>query len=99
MLVIHFGTSKSQNDALGDSLEPRFALRPWRYADIIASSMPAPHHPRKWLDGVSDALCILPPRLRDYRPFASPAIRSRLRLPGTTRLRFALHGAQRVRLR
>ena len=29
-------------------------------------------------------------------PFATPTLRPRLRLPGTTRLRFALHGAQRV---
>ena len=34
-------------------------------------------------------------RLRVSRPFATPATRPRLRLPGTTRLRFALHGAQR----
>ena len=39
---------------------------------------------REWLDGVSDALCISPPRLRDSRPFATAAIRSRRRLPGTT---------------
>jgi len=31
-------------------------------------------------------------------PSATPAIRTRLRLPGTTRPRFALHGAQRVKL-
>ena len=49
----------------------------------------------KWLDGVWDALCVLPPRLRDSRPFATAATRSRPRLPGTTRLRFALLGAQR----
>ncbi|NCC28317.1 MAG: mechanosensitive ion channel, partial [Gammaproteobacteria bacterium] len=34
--------------------------------------------------------------LRDSRPFATAATRSRPRLPGTTRLRFALHGAQRM---
>jgi hypothetical protein len=39
---------------------------------------------REWLDGVSDALCISPPQLRDSRPFATAAIRSRRRLPGTT---------------
>jgi len=38
---------------------------------------------REWLDGVSDALCMLPPQLRDYRPFATTATRSRLPLPGT----------------
>jgi hypothetical protein len=54
--------------ALGDSFGPGFALRPWRYADIIASSMPASHHSHKWLDGVSDALCISPPQLQDLRP-------------------------------
>ncbi len=54
--------------ALGDNLWPRFALRPWRYADIIASSMPASHHSRKWLDGVSDALAYGLHRLRDLRP-------------------------------
>ena len=42
---------------------------------------------REWLDGVSDALCMLPPQLRDYRPFATTATRSRLHLPGTTGLR------------
>jgi hypothetical protein len=49
----------------------------------------------KSLHGVWDALCMLPPRLRDSRPFATAATRSRPRLPGTTRPRFALHGAQR----
>ena len=42
---------------------------------------------REWLDGVSHALCMLPPQLRDYRPFATTAARSRLHLPGTTGLR------------
>jgi len=53
---------------------------------------------REWLDGVSDALCISPPRLRDYRPYATAAIRTRLRLPGTTGLRVALPGRQRMSL-
>ena len=30
--------------------------------------MPASHHSHKWLDGVSDALCISPPQLQDLRP-------------------------------
>jgi hypothetical protein len=35
VLVIHFGTPCPKMTALGDSLfVPRFALRPWRYADI-----------------------------------------------------------------
>ncbi len=63
----------------------------------IASSALATQHSLKWLDGVSDALayalrwlqnCVLPP----LRPYARA-----LRLPETTRLRFALHGAQRLK--
>jgi len=42
--------------ALGDSLWPGLALRAWRYALIVGSSMSAPHPSREWLDGVSDPL-------------------------------------------
>ena len=45
-----------------------------------------------WLDGVSDALAYA---LRRSLSLTPAAIRPRLRLPGTTRPRFALHGAQR----
>ena len=56
MLVIHFRTSMSENDCAR-----RQPLAPVRPASValrrhLASSMPAPHHSRKWLDGVSDAL-------------------------------------------
>jgi hypothetical protein len=93
----------------GGILLPR-GLGPWRRPFVpgfALRSQPCPT-PRwsaghdsalKWLDGVWDALCILPPRLRDSRPFATAATRSRPRLPGTTRLRFALHGAQRLILK
>ena len=91
----------------GSILLPR-GLGPWRQPSspgFALRSLPYPT-PRwsaghdsalKWLDGVWDALCMLPPRLRDSRPFATAATRSRPRLPGTTRLRFALLGAQRSR--
>ncbi|WP_296812162.1 hypothetical protein, partial [Thiocapsa sp.] len=90
----------------GGILLPR-GLGPWRRPFVPgfalrAQSCPTPRWfaghdcALKWLDGVWDALCMLPPRLRDSRPFATAATRSRPRLPGTTRLRFALHGAQRM---
>jgi hypothetical protein len=81
----------------GGILLPR-GLGPWRRPFVpgfALRSQPCPT-PRwfaghdsalKWLDGVWDALCMLPPRLRDSRPFATAATRSRPRLPGTTRLR------------
>ncbi len=62
----------------------------------VARSALATQHSRKWLDGVSDALAYALRRLGTSRPRATTAIRPRLRLPRTTRLRFALHGAQRM---
>ena len=52
----------------------------------IAGSALATQHSHKWLDGVSDALAYGLRWLGTYRPQAIPAIRPRLRLPGTTRL-------------
>jgi hypothetical protein len=70
------------------------ALRPQQLQISSLGSIPllCSH---KWLDGVSDALAyglrwlqnLVPPPLRPYA--------RALRLPETTRLRFALHGAQR----
>jgi hypothetical protein len=61
----------------------------------IAGSVLATQHSRKWLDGVSDALAYALRRLGTCRPQPTTGIRPRRRLPGTPRLRFALHGAQR----
>ena len=51
----------------------------------------------EWLDGVSDALAsgLCGFGTSGLRPSATPARRPRRRLPGTTGLRFALHGRQR----
>jgi len=75
-----------------DSRRATTDCAPVRPAPARRSATSSGHRPRlgcaptlrEWLDGVSDALCISPPRLRDSRPFATAAIRSRLRLPGTT---------------
>jgi hypothetical protein len=92
VLAIHFETPSRQNDCA--RREPLCA--PVRPASValrrhLASSMPAAHHSRKWLDGVSDALAYALRRLRDLSaPAPTPAIRAHRRLPATTRLRFAL---------
>ena len=75
------------------------ALRPCRFA--------TPSHARYWLRS-TPANGLTACRMRLHMPFAglgpirpqaTTAIRPRLRLPGTTRPRFALHGAQRLRKR
>ena len=86
-LVNPSGCSCSRTDSLlGDNLVgPRYGLlgRRLRHDERLTAPSGFATALRKWLDGVSDALCILPSRLRVHRPFATAAIRSRLRLPGT----------------
>ena len=54
-----------------------------------------PNTAHKWLDGVSDVLADFLRGYGKHPPFATTKIRPDLRLPGTTSLRFALHGWQR----
>ncbi len=94
VLRMRNGTSQSPfRLALGDRLfVPRFA--PLRGHGCGIQRLR--HDPYdEWLDGVSDALCMRPPPAQGHSPWSTPAARPRLRLPGTTRLRFALPGGQR----
>jgi hypothetical protein len=83
-LVNPSGGSCGRTDSLlGDDLFwPRFApLRAALRHDVRpqgAVGLRAPHDER--LDGVSDALCRPPPRLRDHGRFATAAPRTRRRL-------------------
>jgi len=66
VLALHFAASqarKSVRSATDFGL--RFALRLWRYAILIARSIPAPHRARQYFDGEAGALASSPPRLRD----------------------------------
>ena len=58
-----------------------------RHEQRLTNALGLRTHPTRWLDGVSHALRILPPRLRVWRPCATAARRPRLRLPGTTGIR------------
>ena len=91
-----FGTSLSpKSTRLRDSRygPGRPASVPLRHT--IASSAQAPQHSHNGLTAFRMRLHMLSAGYGTCGPFATPTIRTRLRLPGTTRLRFALHGAQR----
>ena len=92
-LVKDFGTSKSRKSTRkrDDLLCPsRPASVPLRHT--IASSALASHHSLKWLDGVLDAYAASPLALA-HDGYAT----SGTRLLGSTSLRFALHGWQRMK--
>ena len=95
-LVKDFGTSLSpKSTRLRDSLccPGRPASVPLRHT--IANSVQAPQHSHNGLTAFRMRLHMLSAGYGTCGPFATPTIRPRLRLPGTTCLRFALHGAQR----
>ncbi len=73
---------------------PRHALRS---ALDPTNTRRAQHRPQ-WLDGVSDVLAGFLRRLRETPPFATTKTRPDLRLPRTTRPRFALLGGQRSKM-
>ena len=71
------------------------ALRPCRFAPSSQARSCLRSTPTNGFTACRMRLHMVSAGYGTYGPFATPTIRSRLRLPGTTRLRFALHGAQR----
>jgi predicted transcriptional regulator len=91
--VKDFGTSQSpKSTRLRDNLCAPPALR----SALDSTNTRRAQHRPQWLDGVSDVLADFLRGYGKHPPFATTKIRPDLRLPGTTSLRFALHGWQRL---